>query len=252
MRKKSKKNIIANPLIKKIFVCIGALLVVAICVAQVIKGIKGSDIFIVRKITIDPSIASIQSRDLAKVRGRSLFDVNVKLLENRLNRQFPQLSQINVIKRFPDEIYVVAKKRNAFAQTKVRRRNITLDSEGVVLFEMDKGDQNLPYIEGLKLKKSQVRIGSPIYVHSLQGALNLIKVFNENNVLSNYKISRIDVSNLSKINLYTSTGLRIIVDRNKTKQKLKILEMLLTQKKINFDEVKYIDLRFKEPIIKKK
>jgi len=127
MRRKIKKNPFNNPYTKKIIIIIACIAVILISVFQILKGIKNSDIFIVSKITIDPSISSINSRDLAKVKGRSIFDVNVRFLRERLNRQFPQLSQINVIKRFPDEIYVVAKKRNAFAQAKFRNRNITLD-----------------------------------------------------------------------------------------------------------------------------
>ena len=46
--------------------------------------------------------------------------------------------------------------------------------------------------------------------------------------------------------------LKIIVDRDNIPHKMKILELVLSQAKPDFEGVQYIDLRFKEPILGKK
>ena len=62
----------------------------------------------------------------------------------------------------------------------------------------------------------------------------------------------IHVDNLLKIYFHLSNGLQVIVDQERIDQKIKLLAFVLAQKKIDLEQTKYIDLRFKEPVLGKK
>ncbi len=61
-----------------------------------------------------------------------------------------------------------------------------------------------------------------------------------------------DVDNLSKVSFNIGPMLEIILDKEDSARKLELLVSLISQKKLDFREVKYIDLRFKEPVVGKK
>ncbi len=65
-------------------------------------------------------------------------------------------------------------------------------------------------------------------------------------------IKDINIENLSKIQLTLSNQLDVIIDRDKVAQKIRVLGVILAQERLDLKEVKYVDLRFKEPIIGKK
>jgi cell division septal protein FtsQ len=62
----------------------------------------------------------------------------------------------------------------------------------------------------------------------------------------------VDVDNLSKVSFNIGPMLQIILDKEDSARKLEMLVSLISQKKLDFREVKYIDLRFKEPVVGKK
>ena len=49
-----------------------------------------------------------------------------------------------------------------------------------------------------------------------------------------------------------SSDLNIMIDKDGVNRKLKLLPLVLSQNKIDVKEIKYIDLRFQEPLIGKK
>ena len=113
-------------------------------------------------------------------------------------------------------------------------------------------DGRLPLITGLRLPKGRMTIGSLIENEDLQVALGIIRVFRTERALVSYKISKIDVGNLSEIYFYLTESLKVIIDEENFRHKLRILALVLSQAKSELNTVKYIDLRFKEPILGKK
>ena len=51
---------------------------------------------------------------------------------------------------------------------------------------------------------------------------------------------------------YINDTLKVIVDDKDIERKLKILKVLLAKTKSEFGNLRYIDLRFKEPVVGKK
>ena len=200
----------------------------------------------------DPALNFLEKQDLWKLRGRSIFMVNLKQLQGSLSAKYPQIAQLKIVKNYPDQLLVQAKKRFALAQTILKRRIFVLDDQGVILNFLAHVDSTLPIIRGLSEKNKNIDLGFPVMGKDLAEALKIIKVYQEHKVLASYPMVDINIENQSKIELTIINNLKIIIDREKIEQKMNVLAVLLTQAKLDLEDIKYLDLRFQEPIIGKK
>jgi cell division septal protein FtsQ len=219
---------------------------------KTITAFRNLEHFKIKNVVVNPTISFVQSAEIQALKGKNIFDVDLKRVQDRVRRQYPQVSQLKIVKKYPNEIYVDAKRRNIFAQIEIRNQIYVLDGDGIVLFDTPTRSDKLPLIEGVNTRSLNVQLGYSLNGVDVRMALYIIRLFRRSPVLSSYPLTGINVDNLSKINLYLMDDYRILIDRDKIERKLQILELLLSQKKINFDEIKYVDLRFREPIIKKK
>jgi len=210
------------------------------------------DYFKVRSVTIDPSLQFINKRDLRNLMGKNIFTVDLKAVQRKLNFKYPQTSQLKVIKRFPNRISVLAKQRIPFAQLQIQNQTVVLDKEAVILSLEQKRDKNLPNIVGVKINNPKLVLGAPLRGPNIWLTLKIIKLFNANSGLASYSIRDVNVESLSKIYFTLSNKLDIVIDKDKIAQKIRVLSVVLAQDRLDLKDVKYIDLRFKEPIIGKK
>jgi hypothetical protein len=131
-----------------------------------------------------------------------------------------------------------------------------------------KEDLDLPIIMGLETKIFGPKPGTRYNVKELALVLNIIKEVNKNKVLKHYKIKKIDVASPVNTSIFISHP-QVMIDYSKGRQKIipqgavevkigqeeikdkvAILAGLINQEKSELDNIKYIDLRFKEPVIK--
>ena len=212
---------------------------------------KASDHFLVKEIWISPSLKFINSRELMTFKGRSMFDVDLKAIRRQLQNQYPEVDQLKIIRKFPDKIWILARRREPFAFIASDRRCIVLDENGVVLAFAAKPGLNLPAINGVQMDK-KVSLGQPFKEEEVAVALDIIKTAQEEAHFAPYKIALVDVSNLSRINCQISNHVQVILDRERIPQKIRKLGVLLSEGHIDFTDVQYIDLRFREPLLGKK
>ena len=218
--------------------------------ALVVK-VQDSQLFRIRSIKVsDPSMQYINSSRLINLKGRNIFTVNLNSFARQLQLQYPEIAEIKLLKRFPDQIVVATKKRFPFAQTRIRNKDVTLDSKGIVLSSSTLIPEDLPLISGVLAQKAQIVPGTQLQSEELKIALEVIKIFRMNKYLSVYKILRIDVTNLSQIEFYLSDSLKVIIDQSNIPEKIQLLSLILSQAKLKLEEVNSIDVRFKEPLIR--
>jgi len=210
------------------------------------------DYFKVRSVTIDPSLQFINKRDLRSLMGKNIFKIDLKAVQRRLSYKYPQAAKLKVVKRFPNQVSVLAKQRVPYAQLQIQDKIVVLDREAVILSLEDKKDKNLPDIVGTKLKNPKLVLGMPLKGSDIWLTLKIIKLFSANSSLDPYVIKGVNIENLSKIHFTLSNQLDVIIDRDKIAQKIRVLGIVLAQDRLDLGDVKYIDLRFKEPIIGKK
>ena len=251
MKRKNKTQKKSIPLLKFFVVCGSIAFISFVVVDKSMEVLRNSPKFIIRGIYIDPSLQFIKSYQLTSLIGKSIFAVNLNALERKLTSQYPELSDLKIVRKFPDKILILAQKRVAVAQTLINGSLITLDQEGVVLSQMNDINQNLPLIVGIRFN-SRIAVGWMMRGADVNAALDIIKSFRENTQLFSFKITNIDVQNLSKIYLTVSENLKIIIDRYNIPHKIRLLGLILSQQNLDWTSIKYIDLRFKEPIVGKK
>ena len=211
-----------------------------------------SPIFRIQEVTADPDVKFLESKILGRLRGKNIFTIDLKRLHREIRSVFPQIYDLRVERRFPDSIHINAKRRDPFAQVLVKQNYLTIDEEGVVIFMESKPLPQLPLIKNSHLEKRKVVLGSKLATEEITTAIAIIEAFYNNNGLSKYPISDVDVDNLSKVSFNIGPMLEIILDKEDSARKLEMLVSLISQKKLDFREVKYIDLRFKEPVVGKK
>jgi cell division septal protein FtsQ len=121
-----------------------------------------------------------------------------------------------------------------------------------VLFDItpELGQPDLPLILGLDTKIFGPKLGQKYNIRELMLALNIIKAVQKNNELKDCKIKKIDVAYPNNTSFFIAEGLQIKLDEDDIEGKINILSTLLIRVKDELVNIKYIDLRFKEPVIK--
>lgn len=216
---------------------------------SLVHAFVNADIFKVKMIKIESALSFIQYRDIGSIRGKSIFKVNLKDIQANLTAKYPQMAEIRIIKEYPDQISIEAKKRLPFAQILVRNRVVILDQKGVVLSESLKSDDRLPFINGMK--GNYFRIGLPIRGPQMACALEILRYYRIEKSLTAFPLTSIHVLNLSEVFLTLNSNLIIKVDKDHVEQKIKLLGFMLSRGDLELSQIKYIDLRFKEPVLGK-
>ena len=246
MAKKSSVNIPAIQIIRVIvFLFIGLMLFCAY--AKTESFLTASDLFEVRDVLIDRSIQFIDVADLRRLKGRNMFKVDIAKLQGRIKAQYPQIAELRVIREFPDRIKVLAKKRQGLFQVPHKGKFLLVDTEGVAMYYTP-ALLNLPMVQGA-LGNIKVVQGAPLTSKNTGLAVAILQGFKAHLRTARLKVTSLDLRNLSKIDVTLAEALHIILDQDNYPTKLDMLDMLLAQRKIDFAQVKYIDLRFNEPVL---
>ena len=252
MANKNKKATPAAGIVKSFIILLFISFLFFISCKGAVSFLRRCDYFSVKDIWYESSLKAIESSELAGLKGKNLFDIDLKKVQRQLQLRYPQFKNLAVLKRFPNQILVVAKKRPFFAEVKINGRTVVIDEKGVVLSLGNDFGENLPLIIGMNSFKSKVSLGTQIENESLQAALDIMKAFLSDKMLLSHHIFRIDVGNLSEISFTIENNLKIIIDRENFGHKLRMLGFVLAQTKfVEPNNIKYIDLRFKEPILGK-
>ena len=83
-------------------------------------------------------------------------------------------------------------------------------------------------------------------------ALQIIGACRVDPVVSAHRLRTIDVGSLSRIYCHFSDGLKVIIDSDDVPRKVQLLGIVISQARVQLDQVNYIDVRLKEPVLSKK
>lgn len=250
MARKKKKNPEIKTFLKFLIIGVFACVFVYIIGLKTIEFFGGAKIFDIREIVKAPSLQFVQSRHLDRLEGRNIFSVDLKGIERRIRSEYPDVDQLRIIRQLPNRILLTAEKREPWAVAAVGSRDVVLDIHGVVLSADVPARGSLPYITGLT-DTGSVTQGKKLSGVKMKVALKLVNVLRQNAYLKRFSVKSVDVNNLSKIYLYLN-NIEVIVDRFNLEEKVETLGLLLSDAGLPLEDVNYLDLRFKEPIINKK
>jgi cell division septal protein FtsQ len=232
------------------FVILLAAAAVFLLYTQAGRFLKTTSLFRIREIVMAPSLRYIDPRLLLFLKGRSIFSVDLDVVHRRLRERYPEVNALRIVRKFPDRIYITAKKREPVAAVTVGREQVLVDREGVVVAPGPAAGMTLPLIEGLRSKR--VVYGESLNSAETDVALEVINAFENNTDLRGWSIQTIDARNLMKIDFFLNNNLHVIIDQDNIEPKIMRLGIVLTEGKVDLPNISYIDLRFQEPILGRK
>ncbi len=187
--------------------------------------------------------------ELSYLRGRNIWSLDLERESRILSAVNPNYKRVKLIRVLPNRILAVFEKRQALAYLKLYRY-FYVDNQRVLFDAAEPLD--LPVISGLGSKLVDPRTGVKYDARELMLALNIIKAFKSIKPLNAFKIERIDVANPAEAAFFLSAGPEVKIGQEEIKNKLNILASLLLQSYKDLADIKYIDLRFREPVVKLK
>ena len=246
--KESKSSVI---FLKKFLVFAFIVFLLGLGCKMTAEYLKRSPYFRVKEVLYHPSLRFMAPRETPRFKGKNLLALDVEKTQQQLQSRYPQIMNLRVVKRFPGQLCIIAKQRLPYALFKVNGQNVVLDEEGIILSSNNAVNYQLPLIEGISYHE-KIAAGHPIQGRQIKAAYQVIEAFQNEERLSSYRILKIDIRNLSKISFYITEDLQVFVDREDIPRKLELLSYVLSQARQDLPNTKYIDLRFKEPIVGRK
>lgn len=241
------------------------LLAIIFIIGYIWNFIISSDYFKVKEIVVKDN--SVSPTDFAYLKENNIFKINLDKESGYILEAFPNYSAIRLVRLLPNRILIDFLRRKAVAFLKLYKY-FSIDAKGV-LFVLDEPpeDSDLPVITGLETKIFGAKPGKRYNIKELNLALDILREIKNNKVLKIYKIKKIDVANPAEAYIfipYTNRtldnanqkdfqkleGLEIKIGQDNIKDKISFLGTLILQSRRDIVNIKYIDLRFKEPVIK--
>ena len=244
---KSSVNISRIAVIRIIvFLFIGFVLFTAY--VNVVEFLTSSPLFEVKEVMIDRSIGFIDLRALKDLKGTNIFRIDIKKIDRQISERYPYIAQLRFVRQLPDRIMILAKKREPLMQIYHQKKYLLLDTEGVALYYILQ-PAALPQVFGIPLERNGLFLGGHVRGQELNKVVDILNSFRQSAYLKRWRIHSVSVGNLSKIDLQVGENMHVILDQEETQDKIGLLQMLISSNKIDLNKVKYIDLRFKEPVI---
>jgi|GEM_PF-569784 len=195
--------------------------------------------------------AGFSNIDASDVLGASIFLVDLKDFKDRIEAARPELRDIVVRRVLPDKLIVQARQRQAVAQV-FGDRPYFIDKDGVFLpYINNAAEANIPLISG-------IRVANPSRNNEAQRdklgkALSLLCALSENRKFSGFRTKTIDITDSRNISFFLSgkdaEKVEIKIGDGDFNKRLDMLATVLEQLGQDIDRVKYIDLRFDDPIV---
>ena len=232
----------------KLIIILLALTVLGLVAASGLRYLMRSDYFRIRDVLVAEGIKD----NFSYLKGRNIFSIDLNKESQYISNLYPIYKKIQLIRLLPDRIYINFAKRQALAYVRLYR-DFCVDKDLMLFDPVDNmGRENLPIIVGLETKIHGPKSGRKYAIKELVLALNLIKQINNNKALKNYNFKIIDVRKPDIVLLILENGPEIRMSQSNTENRVNLLATLFIQSKGALNNIKYIDLRFKDPVIKLK
>jgi len=238
------------------------LLAFSLLLGYIWKVLTTSDFFSVKQVVVKNSSDSFEY-----LKGRNIFNLDLNNESERALSHCPDCRKVRLLKILPNCIIVDFLKRQPVALVKFYK-NYAIDQQGVFFNPVGSEEESvLPVIYGLETKIFGPKPGAKYRRPEIDLALSVIKEFMANSALRGFTLKRIDVASLQSAGLFILLpkqpadygkpvpqlerfGFEVRIGAGNIKEKLMILGGLLMQADKEWANIKYIDLRFKEPVIK--
>jgi len=180
--------------------------------------------------------------------NKNIFTLNLRKIRDDMLSNYNELLNLNLTRAFPDTIVATITLRKPVAQL-YQEYYYPVDNDGVILSGVKDSPLNtLPVISGIYTNLS-AQVGKLSNSNQIKRALLLLKEVKSSGILSEHALMGIDISNVRNAVFFLENGLEVKVGYEDFASRLENLKKVLRDPKLKLADVKYIDLRFKEPVI---
>ncbi len=197
---------------------------------------------------IDKSHATaLKAGDLLSIyKGRNIFGIDINSLSSKIKRDTPVIKHAIVKRVLPNKLEIDIIPRVPIAKIK-SHGYFPIDRTGMVLSPEIKTEK-LPIITGFSIWLNP-KVGTPLENPQVRNAFLLIDALGESAILSDYAVSAIDVSNYRNLSFYLENGIEVKIGSEDFLDRLNRLKTTFAKPELDKENIKYIDLRFKDVVI---
>jgi cell division septal protein FtsQ len=214
--------------------------------------LRESDYFKLRVVDVKASFldvraaSSISNRILKAYQLKSIFSVNLTHIAQYVQNSYGDVRDVAVRISLPDKLIVSLKLRRPVALVK-SGKFYPVDEDGVALPGGSRVDalDDLPIINGIDIRTVNAR-----YTYrNLKLALKLLEEIRLVRSLSSLGVAAINVYDPRNMSFNLKNGVEIRVGEENFKERLDLLSKALRDPRLVMDNIKYIDVRFKDIIV---
>ncbi|MDD5120645.1 MAG: cell division protein FtsQ/DivIB [Candidatus Omnitrophica bacterium] len=237
-------------------------LAIFLLIGYIWEVLNTSDFFSVKQVVVRNSEGYFDY-----LKGKNIFSLDLDSLSQRVLAGCTDCRKVRFSRVLPDCIVADFVYRQPAALIKFYK-NFVVDDQGILFYpSSDINQAGLPLIYGLETKIFAPKLGIKYKRPELDLALNIISEIKSNRIFKDFTLKSIDVSSLASASFFMLLppqagehtlvktqierfGFEVRLGPGNIKQKLMILGGLIMQARKDWGNIKYIDLRFKEPLIK--
>ena len=182
--------------------------------------------------------------------GDNLWALDIRTLAEALNRQQPWLKEVRVTRQLPNTVRIETIPRLPVAQVQLRLW-YPVDAEGFVIPQPSAAPaEQWPRVVGLERAQSSIKIGAVNTDERLKTALRVLKTLKYTPALTSHRVTDVDVADLQQLRFVIDGEIEIRcgseADLGGQLEQLRSVMRVIATKPV---DVRYIDVRFKEPVV---
>jgi cell division septal protein FtsQ len=196
------------------------------------------------------SIKDDRDKDFQYLVGKNIFGLDLKKHAQFIQSLYPEYRTARLVRYLPNQICVDLMKRTPVAF--INTQPALYVDDNMVFFESinGAGEKGVPVISGKDALNKRFRSGTRCTNPGVLFAIRVIRQAKQSKVLQGYSIERVDVHDEASVSLYFPGQLEVRIGQDNLKSTLQILGSLLNQVGNGVSNIEYIDLRFKDPVIR--
>jgi cell division septal protein FtsQ len=217
------------------------------------KILHTSKVFLIREIFIEEGLGEIKLPELEKLKGHNIFGVDLTKVESKIAAKYPHIGNLKVLRHFPDGIAISGFARRPVAKAVLNGSVLEISADGYFLRHSEREGDALPVVRGLKCAKAVP--GERVEDANLAVVMNIIEIVKNVRILEALGFHEIDVTDPQKIVCRfkdEAVNFDVFIERERVADRLKVLSAIVERSDLELAQIKYIDLRFDEPVIGRK
>lgn len=181
--------------------------------------------------------------------GENLITLDLVGVQEVIKRRHPEFKEVRVRRVLPNRVEVTVRRRTPLAQVALSKY-IQIDKDLVILPGASQTPfKNLTVIEGIRPPKLGLRVGAVLDDPAAKKALRLSEEIKRSSTLKGHVLSKVDVSDPSNLLLLVDGDIEIRIGGSHLIERLKILDQTLKTIELDRTKIRYIDLRFDDPVV---